>query len=97
MIADDDAVLVFEGDLQDAAFLVSLLESGGIATQLVAPYRIQPRIYVSTRDATDARACVADFESRRKSGELSYPTGGRQSFGAFLRDLKKAFRPASDA
>jgi hypothetical protein len=66
-MSEDHAVMVFQGELQDAAFLVSLLESGGISTRLVGGLRAggvrsDPAIYVRASDAADARACVQDFQ-----------------------------------
>lgn len=66
-------VQVYEGELHDAALLVSLLEAAGIAANLAGPFRHRPglarrgpaQIHVLTRDAAAARHLVAEFESRR--------------------------------
>jgi len=70
--ADDYGILVFDGPLEEATFLVSLLESGGITARLVTA--IRPRsvlmghalIFVLSSEADDARACVEDFKRNGK-------------------------------
>jgi hypothetical protein len=66
--ADDLAPqTVFEGDAADAAFLNSLLASGGIEAQLVAPVRWGiHRLVVRRVDAPDARAVIADWHRNRE-------------------------------
>jgi hypothetical protein len=72
LVSDEDhAVMVSQGELQDAAFLVSLLESGGISTRMVGGVRAggvqtDPAIYVRASDAEDARACIQHFERNGK-------------------------------
>jgi hypothetical protein len=71
MSEDDDAwVKVFVGHLQDMAFLVSLLNSGGIETRVVngPPYGDRHRgggmdLYVANADARDALDLIADFQA----------------------------------
>jgi len=65
--ADDLAPeTVFEGDAADAAFLKSLLASGGIDAQLVAPVRWGiHRLVVRNVDAADARALIEDWHRSR--------------------------------
>jgi len=65
---DDVPVVVFQGELQDATFLVSLLESGGIVAKMVTGVRLGvgvARIFVLKPDEAAARDLVADFELRR--------------------------------
>jgi len=65
---DDVPVTVFQGELQDATFLVSLLESGGIVAKVVSGVRFGvgvARIFVLKPDEAAARDLVADFELRR--------------------------------
>ena len=68
-VHDDVPVMVFEGKLEEVAFLVSLLESGGITTNMVRAGRFTPaRIYVMARDAADAGDLVAHFKAGRDQG-----------------------------
>jgi hypothetical protein len=49
---------VYEGELQGAAFLVSLLEAAGIATNLGRPvYALPARIHVVARDVEAVGDC----------------------------------------
>jgi hypothetical protein len=63
---DEVPMLVFEGTDEDAVFLVSLLESGGItATNRTRSARFQPAcVYVRACNSADARDVVADFKAR---------------------------------
>ena len=64
--AEGHSVMVFQGELQYATFLVSLLESGGISTPMGGAFRSAPAIYVRPSDADDAWACVEDFKRNGK-------------------------------
>ena len=66
--ADDLAPqTVFKGDAADAAFLKSLLASGGIDAQLVAPVRSGlHKLVVRRVDANDARALIEDWHRSRE-------------------------------
>ncbi|HXD19376.1 MAG TPA: hypothetical protein VN654_20330 [Vicinamibacterales bacterium] len=67
MDSDDLApLIVFEGDPADAVFLKSLLASGGIDAQIVAPVRSgRHKVTVRRMDAADARAMIEDFHRRK--------------------------------
>ncbi|HZI81204.1 MAG TPA: hypothetical protein VFD69_16890 [Vicinamibacterales bacterium] len=64
---------VFVGDVNDVTVLVSLLNSGGIETNVLrSPSHSDPHvqggttIYVRQADAADALDLIADFQSNRQ-------------------------------
>jgi predicted RNA-binding protein associated with RNAse of E/G family len=62
MDEDDLPTLVFSGQISEATFLKSLLESRGIETSIeTGLFTPVPKLYVRRRDAQNAVAVVEEF------------------------------------
>jgi len=68
MDEDDLPTLIFSGQISEAAFLKSLLESRGIDTSIetvfLAP--VPPKLYVRRRDAQNAVEVIEEFKRNGK-------------------------------
>jgi hypothetical protein len=67
MDEDDLPTLVFSGEVSEATFLKSLLESRGINTSIETGFMlpVPPKLYVRRRDARNAVEVVEEFKRKR--------------------------------
>lgn len=69
MIDHDSPIKVYEGELSDVAFLISLLAAAGIHIVATGKLFGGREIYVRRSDEPAARDLVEDFESRKSRVE----------------------------